>query len=134
MIPGKTYIFRIQAETRIGYGPEAVWKEKMPILGMYRYFFQFIYEWSLSIFSLICKILSHSHWNGQVAAKTAEPFPYKIKPIAVNQNKIEMTHWWERMLLVIRNKIQLVFYFYSICLSFCWHFEWVPYNFYHPKI
>ncbi|XP_046394393.1 tyrosine-protein phosphatase 10D isoform X1 [Ischnura elegans] len=31
LIPGKTYIFRIQAETRIGYGPEAVWKEKMPI-------------------------------------------------------------------------------------------------------
>ncbi|XP_046673294.1 tyrosine-protein phosphatase 10D isoform X3 [Homalodisca vitripennis] len=32
LIPGKTYIFRIQAETRVGYGPEAVWKEKMPIL------------------------------------------------------------------------------------------------------
>ncbi|XP_015595077.1 tyrosine-protein phosphatase 10D isoform X2 [Cephus cinctus] len=32
LIPGKTYIFRIQAETRIGFGPEAVWKQKMPIL------------------------------------------------------------------------------------------------------
>ncbi|RZF35702.1 hypothetical protein LSTR_LSTR009570 [Laodelphax striatellus] len=32
LIPGKNYIFRIQAETRIGYGPEAVWKQKMPIL------------------------------------------------------------------------------------------------------
>ncbi|KAG8237365.1 hypothetical protein J437_LFUL017488 [Ladona fulva] len=31
LIPGKTYIFRIQAETRIGYGPEAIWKQKMPI-------------------------------------------------------------------------------------------------------
>lgn len=32
MFPGKTYVFRIQAETRVGYGPEAVWKQKMPIL------------------------------------------------------------------------------------------------------
>ncbi|XP_071875823.1 protein tyrosine phosphatase 10D isoform X5 [Bombus fervidus] len=32
LIPGKTYIFRIQAQTRIGFGPEAVWKQKMPIL------------------------------------------------------------------------------------------------------
>ncbi|XP_017888452.1 tyrosine-protein phosphatase 10D isoform X1 [Ceratina calcarata] len=32
LIPGKTYIFRIQAQTKIGYGPEAVWKQKMPIL------------------------------------------------------------------------------------------------------
>ncbi|XP_046489703.1 tyrosine-protein phosphatase 10D isoform X2 [Neodiprion pinetum] len=32
LIPGKTYIFRIQAETRIGFGPEVVWKQKMPIL------------------------------------------------------------------------------------------------------
>ncbi|XP_075214257.1 protein tyrosine phosphatase 10D isoform X3 [Lycorma delicatula] len=32
LIPGKSYIFRIQAETRIGYGPEAIWKQKMPIL------------------------------------------------------------------------------------------------------
>ncbi|KAK7873176.1 hypothetical protein R5R35_006394 [Gryllus longicercus] len=32
LIPGKTYLFRIQAETRVGYGPEAVWKQKMPIL------------------------------------------------------------------------------------------------------
>jgi len=30
--PGKSYIFRIQAETKIGYGPEAIWKQKMPIL------------------------------------------------------------------------------------------------------
>ncbi|CAH0385398.1 unnamed protein product [Bemisia tabaci] len=30
--PGKAYTFRIQAETRIGYGPEVVWSEKMPIL------------------------------------------------------------------------------------------------------
>lgn len=32
LLPGKTYVFRIQAETRIGYGPEAIWKQKMPIL------------------------------------------------------------------------------------------------------
>ncbi|XP_018304844.1 tyrosine-protein phosphatase 10D isoform X2 [Mycetomoellerius zeteki] len=32
LIPGKTYIFRIQAETKIGFGPETVWKQKMPIL------------------------------------------------------------------------------------------------------
>ncbi|XP_025830814.1 tyrosine-protein phosphatase 10D-like [Agrilus planipennis] len=32
LIPGKTYVFRIQAETRIGFGPETVWKQKMPIL------------------------------------------------------------------------------------------------------
>ncbi|XP_034247190.1 tyrosine-protein phosphatase 10D isoform X1 [Thrips palmi] len=32
LFPGKTYVFRIQAETRVGYGPEAVWKQKMPIL------------------------------------------------------------------------------------------------------
>ncbi|KAK1120751.1 Tyrosine-protein phosphatase 10D, partial [Melipona bicolor] len=32
LIPGKTYIFRIQAQTKIGFGPEAVWKQKMPIL------------------------------------------------------------------------------------------------------
>lgn len=31
LVPGKTYIFRIQAETRVGYGPEVVWKQKMPI-------------------------------------------------------------------------------------------------------
>lgn len=30
--PGKSYVFRIQAKTAIGYGPETVWKEKMPIL------------------------------------------------------------------------------------------------------
>ncbi|XP_011695941.1 PREDICTED: tyrosine-protein phosphatase 10D isoform X5 [Wasmannia auropunctata] len=32
LIPGKSYIFRIQAETKIGFGPEAMWKQKMPIL------------------------------------------------------------------------------------------------------
>lgn len=32
LVPGKTYIFRIQAETRIGLGPEKILKEKMPIL------------------------------------------------------------------------------------------------------
>ncbi|XP_011870698.1 PREDICTED: tyrosine-protein phosphatase 10D isoform X5 [Vollenhovia emeryi] len=32
LVPGKTYIFRIQAETKIGFGPEAIWKQKMPIL------------------------------------------------------------------------------------------------------
>ncbi|XP_029155618.1 tyrosine-protein phosphatase 10D isoform X1 [Nylanderia fulva] len=32
LIPGKTYVFRIQAETKIGFGPEAIWKQKMPIL------------------------------------------------------------------------------------------------------
>ena len=32
LIPGKKYNFRIQAETRVGFGPEAKWTEKMPIL------------------------------------------------------------------------------------------------------
>ncbi|XP_076252451.1 protein tyrosine phosphatase 10D isoform X4 [Rhynchophorus ferrugineus] len=32
LLPGKTYIFKIQAETKIGFGPETIWKEKMPIL------------------------------------------------------------------------------------------------------
>lgn len=32
LIPGKAYVFRIQAETKIGFGPEAIWKQKMPIL------------------------------------------------------------------------------------------------------
>ncbi|KAJ9582190.1 hypothetical protein L9F63_003477, partial [Diploptera punctata] len=32
LIPGKTYVFRIQAETKIGYGPESIWKQTMPIL------------------------------------------------------------------------------------------------------
>lgn len=32
LIPGKTYIFRIQAQTKIGFGPEVIWKQKMPIL------------------------------------------------------------------------------------------------------
>ncbi|KAF6198980.1 hypothetical protein GE061_007003 [Apolygus lucorum] len=30
--PGKTYIFKIQGETKIGYGREVTWKQKMPIL------------------------------------------------------------------------------------------------------
>lgn len=55
LIPGKTYIFRIQAETRIGYGPEAIWKEKMPILGMFK--FSVHLKLSLSKFSPICKII-----------------------------------------------------------------------------
>lgn len=32
LMPGKTYVFRIQAETKIGFGPETVWKQRMPIL------------------------------------------------------------------------------------------------------
>lgn len=32
LVPGKTYIFRIQAETKVGYGKEVIWKQKMPIL------------------------------------------------------------------------------------------------------
>lgn len=32
LAPGKTYMFRIQAKTTIGYGPETVWKQRMPIL------------------------------------------------------------------------------------------------------
>lgn len=32
LLPGRTYTFRIQAKTTIGYGPETVWKQKMPIL------------------------------------------------------------------------------------------------------
>ncbi|XP_063234595.1 tyrosine-protein phosphatase 10D isoform X2 [Bacillus rossius redtenbacheri] len=32
LIPGRTYVFRIQAQTRIGFGPEATWTQKMPIL------------------------------------------------------------------------------------------------------
>ncbi|KAL5277336.1 hypothetical protein ACFFRR_002529 [Megaselia abdita] len=32
LLPGKNYVFRIQAKTSIGYGPETVWKQKMPIL------------------------------------------------------------------------------------------------------
>lgn len=31
LIPGHTYIFRIQAETKVGFGPETVWKQYMPI-------------------------------------------------------------------------------------------------------
>jgi receptor-type tyrosine-protein phosphatase beta len=30
--PGKSYVFRIQAQTAVGYGPETIWKQKMPIL------------------------------------------------------------------------------------------------------
>nr|CAD7427319.1 unnamed protein product [Timema monikensis] len=32
LIPGKTYRFEIQAETKIGFGPKTTWKQKMPIL------------------------------------------------------------------------------------------------------
>lgn len=32
LIPGKTYAFSIQAKTKVGYGPETVWRQKMPIL------------------------------------------------------------------------------------------------------
>ncbi|KAK0159849.1 hypothetical protein PV327_010916 [Microctonus hyperodae] len=32
LVPGKTYLFRIQAETKIGFGPDTIWKQKMPIL------------------------------------------------------------------------------------------------------
>lgn len=31
LVPGAIYIFKIQAKTMIGYGPEMVWKQKMPI-------------------------------------------------------------------------------------------------------
>lgn len=32
LLPGRLYAFRIQAKTTIGYGPETMWKQKMPIL------------------------------------------------------------------------------------------------------
>lgn len=32
LAPGKSYVFKMRAETRIGYGPDAEWKLKMPIL------------------------------------------------------------------------------------------------------
>lgn len=32
LTPGNTYIFKIQAKTSVGYGPETIWKQKMPIL------------------------------------------------------------------------------------------------------
>lgn len=32
LLPGRHYTFRIQAKTNVGYGPETIWKEKMPIL------------------------------------------------------------------------------------------------------
>jgi receptor-type tyrosine-protein phosphatase beta len=32
LTPGMTYIFKIQAKTSVGYGPETIWKQKMPIL------------------------------------------------------------------------------------------------------
>ncbi|XP_066154391.1 tyrosine-protein phosphatase 10D isoform X4 [Euwallacea fornicatus] len=30
--PGKTYVFKIQAETKVGFGPASIWKQRMPIL------------------------------------------------------------------------------------------------------
>lgn len=32
LLPGRAYAFRIQAKTSIGFGPETIWKQKMPIL------------------------------------------------------------------------------------------------------
>lgn len=32
LLPGRAYAFRIQAKTTIGFGPETIWKQKMPIL------------------------------------------------------------------------------------------------------
>lgn len=32
LIPGRTYVFRIQAETKVGFGPETTVTQKMPIL------------------------------------------------------------------------------------------------------
>ncbi|XP_055843971.1 tyrosine-protein phosphatase 10D-like isoform X3 [Episyrphus balteatus] len=32
LLPGKTYVFKIQAKTSIGFGPEKEWKQRMPIL------------------------------------------------------------------------------------------------------
>lgn len=32
LLPGRTYAFRIQAKTEVGYGLETTWREKMPIL------------------------------------------------------------------------------------------------------
>ncbi|XP_049825437.1 tyrosine-protein phosphatase 10D isoform X2 [Aethina tumida] len=32
LTPGKVYVFKIYAETKIGFGPETVWKQPMPIL------------------------------------------------------------------------------------------------------
>lgn len=32
LLPGKSYLFRIQAQTAIGYGKATEWKQKMPIL------------------------------------------------------------------------------------------------------
>ncbi|CAG9762794.1 unnamed protein product [Ceutorhynchus assimilis] len=32
LLPGKTYVFKIQAETRVGFGPETIWKQRMPIM------------------------------------------------------------------------------------------------------
>lgn len=29
--PGQTYVFKIKAETKVGFGPETKWKQKMPI-------------------------------------------------------------------------------------------------------
>ncbi|XP_055303935.1 tyrosine-protein phosphatase 10D-like isoform X5 [Sitodiplosis mosellana] len=32
LLPGRSYAFHIQAKTNVGYGPETMWKERMPIL------------------------------------------------------------------------------------------------------
>ncbi|XP_050304199.1 tyrosine-protein phosphatase 10D isoform X2 [Anthonomus grandis grandis] len=32
LLPGKTYVFKIQAETKVGFGPATVWKQRMPIM------------------------------------------------------------------------------------------------------
>ncbi|KAL1506354.1 hypothetical protein ABEB36_005735 [Hypothenemus hampei] len=32
LLPGKTYVFKIQAETKVGFGPATIWKQRMPIL------------------------------------------------------------------------------------------------------
>jgi receptor-type tyrosine-protein phosphatase beta len=32
LTPGHTYVFKIMAKTSVGYGPETIWKQKMPIL------------------------------------------------------------------------------------------------------
>ncbi|ENN80085.1 hypothetical protein YQE_03484, partial [Dendroctonus ponderosae] len=32
LLPGKTYVFKIQAETKVGFGPSTTWKQRMPIM------------------------------------------------------------------------------------------------------
>lgn len=60
LLPGKTYVFRIQAETRIGYGPETIWKQKMPILGrILNLYFSFI-------FLLLCILFTNIMENYQI--------------------------------------------------------------------